>query len=187
MNKMTTLGIDLDGTTYDFYTTFKQFWADLNSIDPESLGEEPRQWGFFEDWGCDIWNFHKILREDLAEGGSLFHSGDPYPDAPQVLQRLSEDYKIVIITSRNYLNLEKECEEATVRWLTKHHIPYHDLILSDEKIGRGFDLLFDDAPHIIKAALEANENIVCLDSPVNRHVDCVRVSSWKEFENFVTR
>ena len=180
-----TLGIDLDGTTYDFFTVFRNHWAELQNINPEPLGTEPLRWGFFEDWGCTIWKFHSLMRENIKLDGRLYTAGLPYSDAPEVLQRLSENHKIVIITSRCYLNLEEQTEKYTTQWLEEYKIPYDDLIFSDEKTNRGIDLMLDDAPHIIKKALEMREDAILFDSPQNRHIDHIRVTSWLDFERFV--
>lgn len=184
MNQYKTLGIDLDGTTYNFYDLFKNWWAELQGVDPLTYPREPQEWGFFEAWGCSISRFKEMLCEGLVSH-RLFWEGDPYPDAVETIQNLSEDHRIVIVTSRNFLGYEKESEAATTYWLKSNNIPFDELILTDDKTGRGLDLLLDDSPHIIKAAVEVGENAVFFDAPHNSHIDHPRVKSWKEFEEYV--
>lgn len=184
MNRFETLGIDLDGTTYDFYTLFRDWYAELNNIDPVSLGNEPEKWSFFEDGGCSLSTFKEMLREGVLNR-RLYWEGDAYPDAVETIQSLSEDHRIVIVTSRNFLGLEREMEAATTHWLKTNDIPFDQLILTDVKTNLGLDLMLDDAPHIIQAARDAGEAAVVFDAPHNRHVVNDRVLNWKEFEEYV--
>lgn len=182
--KYSTLGLDLDGTTYDLFTVFRNHWANLKDIDPETLGTEPLRWGFFEEWGCSVGQFFSILRQGVKKG-TFFWEGEPYPDAVEVIQRLSGDHKIVFVSHRNYEGLERTCAEATISWLNKYEIPYDDVLLTEKKTGLGLDLILDDAPHIIQEAKDAGEKAVFFDAPPNRHIHHARVHGWKDFERFV--
>jgi 5'-nucleotidase len=119
---------------------------------------------------------------DILDEPGLFRHLPPQPDAVSVLERLSREYDILIVTSsRTHAYTEKE------QWV-EEHLPFigrHNLIFAHRKDMIRGDLLFDDAPHNLQAFAATGRVAVAMDYPYNRDVNVPRVQNWREFEGFL--
>lgn len=116
---------------------------------------------------------------DILDEPGLFRHLKPLPDALDVLERLNAEYDLLIVTSsRTHAYTEKE------QWVAEHlpFLPKENLIFAHRKDMIRGDLLFDDAPHNLRAFTASGRVAVAMDYPYNRDVDVPRVTNWREFE-----
>lgn len=174
---MKTLLIDMDSVIVDLMTEwhnrYNRDYGDDLSVDRLQCWETEKY--VKPECGIKIYDY-------LDEPG-LFRHLKPLPHALEVLERLSRDYDILIVTSsRTGAYTEKEL------WV-EEHLPFigrHNLIFSHRKDMICGDVLFDDAPHNLEAFRATGRLAVAMDYPYNRTVDVPRVTSWPEFEAWLT-
>lgn len=175
---MRTLLIDMDSVICDLMTEWHRRYN--QEYDDDLCVEKLRCW-HTEKYvkpacGMKVYDF-------LDEPGLFLHL-KPLPDALDVMERLSQQFDILIVTSsRTHAFTEKECWVET-------HLPFigkHNLIFAHRKDMIRGDLLFDDAPHNLLAFQASGREVVAMDYPYNRDVPVERVRSWLEFESFVER
>lgn len=124
------------------------------------------------------------IAETHAEGTVL--AAEPYPGAVEVVRRWHEAGHWIHITSHR----STSAHGATARWLENIGLPYDDLHCSYDKITRarelGIDVLVDDSPDNLRAALEAGILGATLVHPWNRDLveeeDVVAAEDWPELE-----
>lgn len=175
---MTTLLIDMDSVIVDLMSAwcrrYNADWAD-NLTPADILTWE---WEKYVKPECG-----RKIYQYLNEPGMFLHL-DPLPHAVDVLERLSKRYEVLIVTSaRRSAMAEKDA------WVTQH-LPFigrKNLIFAHRKDRVCGDLLFDDAPHNLEAFLRSGRRAVAMDYAYNRHVPCLRVKGWLEFEELVYR
>ena len=96
------LGVDLDGVVGDHTYRFREIFAGLRGIDPESLPLE-RSWDFHE-WGLDDDEYAYYHRIAVMEH-DMFATMPVMPGAAEALWRLSDaGIWIRIITHRLYVH-----------------------------------------------------------------------------------
>jgi uncharacterized HAD superfamily protein len=86
----------------------------------------------------------------------------------------------------HHLHREDRCSGATETWLQRIDLPYDELYCSFDKISRcreiGIELLIDDAPANIEAAIDAGIQVATLAHPWNRELceteDIVCAPDW---------
>ncbi|QHA92265.1 5'(3')-deoxyribonucleotidase [Bacillus sp. N1-1] len=121
------------------------------------------------------------IYEYLDQPGIFLHL-KPLPYAIEVLERLSLNYDVLIVTSsRTYAYTEKE------QWVEKH-LPFigkNNLIFSHRKEMIRGDLLFDDAPHNLIAFKNTGRTAIAMNYPYNASIDVPRVNNWLEFEKWL--
>ena len=180
------LGIDLDGVCYDFVGALKDY-AIQEGFDPKTM-PKPQCWDFpVDQWGWDWATFGAVFERGI-KAGHVFHEPGPTRGTVRALERLRQDHEVIIVTHRSVKGAEAEAESATVKWLERYDVPHDELIITHDKVAR-VDLMLDDGPHNIKAALEAGEHAVVWDQAWNRPPYCSaltpRVKGWGEFERYV--
>jgi 5'-nucleotidase len=119
---------------------------------------------------------------DYLDEPGLFLNLKPLPNAIEVLDRLHNQYDILIATS-SVSNAFSEKE----KWVEKH-LPFigkYNLVFSHRKNMISGDLLFDDAPHNLKAFSSTGRIAVAMDYPYNQDINVPRVRNWLEFEDFL--
>jgi len=123
----------------------------------------------------------KKIYEYLDQPGIFLHL-KPLPYAIEVLERLSLNYDVLIVTSsRTYAYTEKE------QWVEKN-LPFigkNNLIFSHRKEMIRGDLLFDDAPHNLMAFKNTGRTAIAMNYPYNANIDVPRVNNWLEFEKWL--
>ncbi len=144
-----------------------------------------------------------VSKTDKSE--LLFHKKDtnskPFPDAPDVLRRLSKKYNIIFLTHRNELLLNK-----TRQWLKEHKFPpapVFTLILGedpimageykDEKLREwkkeGWDLRIGigDKGHDAEAYLQNKMKAIMIGDEDDLPDGTIRVKGWKEIEKIILK
>jgi 5'(3')-deoxyribonucleotidase len=179
------LGVDLDGVVGDHTRRFREIYAELNDVDPETLPLE-RGWDFAE-WGFgpdDYTRYHRIAVLDH----DLFRTMPLIDGAADTLWRLSDaGIWIRIVTHRLYINWgHDKAVGDTAAWLDEHRIPYRDLCFLGAKPEVEADAYIDDAPHNIRALRERGNTVIAFDQPYNRDLGGLRAASWDEVEGIVT-
>lgn len=174
----------------------KTLLIDMDSVIVDLMSEWHRRYN--EDYGDDLtvervlcWQSEKYVKPecglkiyDYLDQPGLFRNLKPLPHALEVLERLSGEYDILIVTSsRTHAFTEKE------QWVDKN-LPFigkHNLIFAHRKDMICGDLLFDDAPHNLSAFARTGRMSVAMDYPYNREIDVPRVRSWLEFESWLAK
>ncbi|MED1204126.1 5' nucleotidase, NT5C type [Heyndrickxia acidicola] len=173
---MTTLLIDMDSVICDLMSVWHERY-NRDYQDTLTVGK------------LKCWSSEKYVKPEcgikiydyLKEPG-LFLKLKALPNAIEVLERLKRDYDLLIVTS----SLSSAYSEKE-QWV-EENLPFigkENLIFSHRKNMIVGDLLFDDAPHNLKAFASTGRTAVAMDYPYNREVDVSRVRNWLEFEKFV--
>lgn len=141
------IAIDVDSTLH-------HYWDVLSEISRRRFGVElPYEEQF-------TWGITRLRPDQLALCIEESHSeetilaGRPYPGAVETVRAWSEQGHFIHITSHR----SRACEPTTARWLSELGLPFDDLCCSYDKVARcvelGIDLLIDDSPLNISAAIE---------------------------------
>jgi uncharacterized protein len=134
------------------------------------------------------WTITRLREEQLRAAIADTHSDDaialarPYPNAVRIVNGWHEAGNFIHITSHR----AERCQPATKRWLDEIGLAYDDLFCSYDKIGRAIeldiDVLIDDSPVNLVAALEAGMVAATIEHPWNREVceeeDVVCAPDW---------
>ena len=157
------IAIDIDSTLH-------HYWDVLSDAARERFGielpyEEQYQWGITrlkaEQLTCVI---------DATHVESAILAGRPYPGAVEAVNRWAANGHFIHITSHRAAT----CQDATARWLEAIGLHYDELYCSDDKVARcaeiGIDLLIDDSPINIAAAIERGIAVATITHPWNEDV-----------------
>ena len=180
------LGVDLDGVVADHTHRFREIYAGIKGIDPDSLPME-RSWDF-DEWGFGPDEYAVYHRVAVMEH-DMFRTMPVIDGAAEALWRLSDaGIWIRIITHRLYVHWGHEKAVAdTAAWLDVNQIPYRDLCFLGAKPQVEADAYIDDAPHNIEQLRDAGNTVIAFEQPYNRHIDGLRASTWSEVEVIVSR
>src|SRR3954464_15716602 len=157
------LAIDIDSTLHHYWdvlsaTARRRFGVDL----PYEVQSTWRIGGLRDDQ----------LRACIAEthGEAAILAAKPYPHAVETVNRWYDQGHFIHITSHR----TSDSHGATARWLERIGLRHHELYCSFDKISRcrelAIDLLVDDSPDNIAAALEHGIVAATLAHPWNRDV-----------------
>jgi len=180
------LGVDLDGVVANHTHRFREIYAGLRGIDPETLPMD-RSWDFHE-WGFGPDEYAHYHRIAVMEH-DMFRTMPVIAGAADALWRLSDaGIWIRIITHRLYVHWGHEKAVAdTAAWLDANRIPYRDLCFLGAKPQVEADAYIDDAPHNIEQLRAAGNTVIAFAQPYNRHLTGdFRAESWSEAEEIVT-
>jgi len=157
------IAIDIDSTLH-------HYWDVLSDAARERFGielpyEEQYQWGITrlkaEQLTCVI---------DATHVESAILAGRPYPGAVEAVNRWAANGHFIHITSHRATG----CQDATARWLEAIGVHYDELYCSDDKVSRceeiGIDLLIDDSPINIAAAIERGIAVATIAHPWNEDI-----------------
>jgi uncharacterized HAD superfamily protein len=171
------IAIDIDSTLH-------HYWDILSEVSVRRFGVElPYDEQF-------TWGITRLRPEQLEICIEESHSderilaGAPYPGAVQAVRRWHERGHFVHITSHRALDRR----DATAAWLARIGLPFDDLHCSYDKVARcvelEIDLIIDDSPLNISAALERGMLAATIEHPWNRDVceeeDVIFASDWAE-------
>ncbi|HYM46592.1 MAG TPA: hypothetical protein VES65_10610 [Solirubrobacteraceae bacterium] len=172
------IAIDIDSTLH-------HYWDTLSEIAVRRFGIElPYDEQF-------TWGITRLRPEQLAVCIEESHSdarilaGTPYPGAVEAVRRWHDDEgHFIHVTSHR----DVRCAPATARWLTQIGLRFDELCCSYDKVSRcvelEIDLLIDDGPLNITAALERGIAAATIAHPWNRDVceegDVVSARDWFE-------
>jgi uncharacterized HAD superfamily protein len=134
------------------------------------------------------WLVTRLREEQLQAAIADTHSdaaiarAQPYPHAVQIVNGWHEAANFIHITSHR----AEHCQPATKRWLDEIALTYDDLYCGHDKIARAIelqiDVLIDDSPINLVAALEAGMVAATIEHPWNREVceeeDVVCAPDW---------
>jgi uncharacterized protein len=136
------------------------------------------------------WAISRLRAEQLRACVADTHSdasiaaAEPYPDAVETVNGWHEAGHFIHITSHR----DERCHSATTRWLDDIGLRYDELYCSFDKVARcreiGIDVLVDDSPVNIAAALEAGIVAATLRHPWNQDVceeeDVICAEDWTD-------
>ncbi len=157
------IAIDVDSTLH-------HYWDVLSDAARERFGvdlpyEEQYQWGITrlkaEQLRCVV---------DATHCEAAILAGRPYPGAVDAVNRWADAGHFIHITSHR----AEHCQAATEQWLTGIGLRFDELYCSDDKVARcveiGIDLLVDDSPMNIAAAVERGITVATITHPWNEDV-----------------
>ncbi|MEQ8437637.1 MAG: hypothetical protein RIB65_09085 [Ilumatobacter fluminis] len=179
------LGVDLDGVVANHTWRFREIYAGLKGIDPQTLPLE-RSWDFHE-WGFEADEYAVYHRIAVMEH-DMFRTMPVMDGAADVLWRLSDaGVWIRIITHRLYVHWGHEKAIAdTAAWLDINKIPYRDLCFLGAKPQVEADAYIDDAPHNIEQLRAAGNTVITFEQPYNRGLEGEpRAQTWADVEEIV--
>jgi uncharacterized protein len=171
------IAIDIDSTLHHYWDVLSEI--SLRRFGVELPYEEQFTWGITR---LRPDQFQLCVQESHCDEQIL--AGRPYPGAVEAVRQWSRAGHFIHVTSHR----DRACAHATGRWLQGIGLPYDDLCCSYNKVGRcaelDIDLLIDDSPANILAAIEAGMATATIAHPWNRDVceveDVVAVADWNE-------
>lgn len=157
------IAIDIDSTLH-------HYWDLLSDAAQRRFGVElpyEEQW----TWGITRLKpdqLQAVIDETHLEENIL--AGRPYPGAVEAVNRWHEAGHFIHITSHRAVASQKPTE----RWLSEIGLRHDELFCSDDKVKRcaaiGIDLLIDDSPVNIAAAVERGITAATIVHPWNEDV-----------------
>lgn len=173
------IAIDIDSTLH-------HYWDILSEVSVRRFGIElPYDEQF-------TWGITRLRPEQLELCIEESHSderilaGIPYPGAVETVSRWHAEGHFVHITSHR----ATDRKDATAVWLERIGLPFDDLHCSYDKVSRcvalEVDLLIDDGPLNLTAALARGIAVATIRHPWNRDVceeeDVLCARDWPELE-----
>jgi uncharacterized HAD superfamily protein len=176
------IAIDIDSTLH-------HYWDVLSEVSVRRFGIElPYDEQF--TWGITR------LRPDQLElcieethTDERILAGAPYPGAVEAVRGWHEQGHFVHVTSHRALDRR----DATAAWLRRIGLPFDDLHCSYDKVARcvelEIDLLVDDGPENLTAALERGIVVATIGHPWNRDLceeeDVICARDWNQLEQLL--
>lgn len=173
----------------DIDSTLHHYWDVLSAISLRRFGVElPYEEQF-------TWGITRLRPDQLALCIDESHSdenilaGRPYPGAVETVRRWSAGGHFIHIASHR----SDSCAPATRRWLDRVEVPVDELCCSYDKVARctelGIDLLIDDSPLNLSAALERGIAVATIVHPWNADFceveDVIGARDWAELATLV--
>ncbi len=157
------IAIDIDSTLH-------QYWDVLSDAARRRFGVE-LPYAEQYTWGITRLRpdqLELVIAETHSE--SAIMAGVPYPHAVETVTAWHDAGHYIHITSHR----SHDAHASTARWLDAIGLPYDDLHCSDDKVSRctelDIDLLIDDGPLNIRAAVEAGIAVATIEHPWNADV-----------------
>jgi uncharacterized HAD superfamily protein len=176
------IAIDIDSTLH-------HYWDVLSEVSVRRFGIElPYDEQF--TWGITRLRPDQLeLCIEESHTDERILAGIPYPGAVQAVCRWHEQGHFVHVTSHR----ARDRRDATAAWLGQIGLPFDDLHCSYDKVSRcaelEIDLLIDDGPENLSAALEEGILAATIGHPWNRDVceeeDIVCARDWIELEQLL--
>jgi uncharacterized HAD superfamily protein len=171
------IAIDIDSTLH-------HYWDQLSDAAQRRFGIALP----YEDqvtWGITLLRPEQVracVQETHSEQRVL--AAEPYPGAVETVRAWHADGHFIHITSHR----ATDCHDATERWLRRIALPFDELYCSYDKIARcreiGIDVLIDDSPVNLEAALDAEITAATIVHPWNRELceteDVIYGADWPE-------
>ncbi len=173
------LAIDIDSTLHHYWDVLSE--VSLRRFGIELPYEEQFTWGITR---LRPEQLELCIEESHTDERIL--AGTPYPGAVQAVRRWHSEGHFVHITSHRALDRR----DATAAWLQRIGLPFDDLHCSHDKVSRcvelEVDVLIDDGPQNLAAALEHGIAVATLRHPWNRDLceeeDVLCAQDWFELE-----
>lgn len=176
------IAIDVDSTLH-------HYWDVLSEISVRRFGidlpyDEQFTWGITRLRPDQL---EICIQESHCDERIL--AGRPYPGAVETVRRWSEAGHFIHITTHRAEN----CASSTARWLQRIGLPFDDLCCSYDKVSRcvelGIDILIDDGPLNLSAAIEQGIKTATILHPWNRDLceveDVIGARDWYELERLL--
>ena len=124
---------------------------------------------------------HVCVAETHRDASVL--AAEPYPGAVEAITAWHDAGHFIHVTSHR----TTDAHAATERWLERIGLPYDELYCSFDKVSHcraiGIELLIDDSPVNLEAAVDAGIRAATLSHPWNRDIceeeDIVCAPDWK--------
>lgn len=176
------IGLDLDNTVLDATTAHLKCY---NKISGRSLtNEDATDFHLYRLYG---WDHEQRDQAYYQHGHDIHWNSDPYSGAVETIQSLFRQHQISVITAR-----PKIFQEVTIQWLEHHHIPYHHIVFTENKLleceALNVDVLVDDGPHYAREFAERQKPVIMFLHPYNIHIHdrlVYRVSHWSEVKDVI--
>jgi uncharacterized protein len=176
------IAIDIDSTLH-------HYWDVLSEVSVRRFGIElPYDEQF--TWGITRLRPDQLeLCIEESHTDERILAGNPYPGAVEAVRRWHEQGHFVHVTSHRALDRR----DTTAAWLQLIGLPFDDLHCSFDKVSRcvelEIDLLIDDGPENLSAALEEGILGATIGHPWNRDVceeeDVICARDWNELEQLL--
>jgi uncharacterized protein len=169
------IAIDIDSTLHHYWDQFE--------------AAAKRRFGVELPYEDQLWHIDRLRPEQVKACVEETHSeaqilaAEPYPDAVETVRAWKEAGHFIHITSHR----DTAAHGATARWLQEIGLPYDELYCSFDKVSHcraiGIELLIDDSPVNLEAAVDAGIRGATLSHPWNREIceveDIVCASDWR--------
>lgn len=168
--KKLVIAIDLDGCLYDFVGTMRE-WLVTRGWDREQM-PDPTDYYLHHAWGITNEFLQAEMKASL-QAGVMFRSGTPMRDGTHGVRVLGQQgHHLLINSARRLTGAGPLARRSTMLWLREQGVHPDDIHLADpvrseDKLKPHFDLLIDDHPGNVTAALNAGRAAVLLDRPWN--------------------
>jgi uncharacterized HAD superfamily protein len=176
------IAIDIDSTLH-------HYWDILSEVSVRRFGIElPYDEQF--TWGITRLRADQLeLCIEESHTDERILAGTPYPGAVETVRRWHEEGHFVHITSHR----ARDRKQPTAAWLQRIGLPFDDLHCSYDKVSRcaelEIDLLIDDGPLNLAAALERGIVAATIEHPWNRDLceeeDVVSARDWSELRQLL--
>ena len=176
------IAIDIDSTLH-------HYWDILSEVSVRRFGIElPYDEQF--TWGITRLRADQLeLCIEESHTDERILAGTPYPGAVETVRRWHEEGHFVHITSHR----AADRMQATAAWLQRIGLPFDDLHCSYDKVTRctelKIDLLIDDGPLNLSAALERGIAAATIEHPWNRDLceeeDVLSARDWTELRGLL--
>ena len=168
------IAIDIDSTLHHYWDQFEE--------------AARRRFGVALPYADQGWEIELLRPEQVRACVAETHkdaqilAAEPYAGAVEAVTAWHEAGHFIHITSHR----SPDAHEATAAWLERIGLPYDELYCSDDKVTRcreiGIELLIDDSPVNLRAAVDAGIAAATLAHPWNRDVceeeDVVCAEDW---------
>jgi uncharacterized HAD superfamily protein len=168
------IAIDIDSTLHHYWDQFQL--------------AAKRRFGVELPYSDQLWRIDRLRPEQVKACVAETHcdeqilAAEPYPGAVEVVRAWHEAGHFIHVTSHRHAG----AHDATARWLERIGLPYDELYCSDDKIARcreiAIELLIDDSPVNLLAAVDAGIAAATLAHPWNREIceeeDIVCADDW---------
>ncbi|MGG1516857.1 hypothetical protein ABE504_15730 [Paenibacillus oryzisoli] len=158
------IGIDLDNTILDATAAHLKYYnlASGRSFTAADVND-------FYIYRLYGWNKQERDAIYTKYGYDIHWNSLPFPGAVETLQKLYDEHQLSFITARPEL-----FREVTVTWLRDHKVPYHNILLTENKLQAcselKVDVLIDDGPHYAEQFALVNKPVILYAQPYNGHV-----------------
>jgi uncharacterized HAD superfamily protein len=168
------IAIDIDSTLHHYWDQFE--------------AAAKRRFGVELPYADQLWHIDRLRPEQVRACVEETHqdeqilAAEPYPHAVETVRAWRAAGHFIHITSHRRTG----AHEATACWLDRIGLAYDELYCSDDKVSHcreiGIDLLIDDSPVNLEAAVDAGLLVATLKHPWNRDIceeeDIVCADDW---------
>ncbi len=168
------IAIDIDSTLHHYWDQFE--------------AAAKRRFGVDLPYKEQLWHVDRLKPEQFKACIDETHSdekilaAEPYPHAVETVRDWKEAGHFILIASHRHAG----AHDATARWLERIGLPFDELNCSDDKIAycreHGIDLLIDDSPVNLEAAVDAGLRAATIGHPWNADIceeeDIVCAEDW---------